>query len=525
MSAVAISQEQRKKLGLPNQEAGQSDQERAPDLERVEEGSEISPDAAERLQPQLGNHAVQALLDRTSSTTQSSTGTADLELAEEVGRGEEEEFEGGNLEMPNVELGGGGDGVPVEVAPWEVGRLFGGGDDDENPYKPKPIPKARRRTARAVTSEPELRPDDGLDESHIDRVESLLGTTPLMPEECRTGDARYRAVEAGLTKPHTIGRRTLNPESMVDRTDHLDPIGRPTAIARFMSTAANQSMSRALSRCIAGPSSALIPLASGHAGAASRLAALVVCAEALEDGGTPTDNAVRLALCHEAWPAALAAASDLAKTGRVVAPDIVERAGETIAGREPSPARVETSPYELTGVRLGRRALLEILPDTPLKPIPSVAFEPPPPSPSRDPSIAAVDAVLAELTGGMAPSDIPSERIIEPQHVQPVLDAATELVNRMGQTQVELAAAAIAVARVQPDLPVRSTLFHTDRAMRELARTVVRHGDRLHRAIGAPEAVTQRLPERSVRGLREAASAFEALRTWSFNAIAEALYR
>lgn len=524
MSAVAISQEQRKKLGLPNQEAGQSDQERAPDLERVQEGSEISPDAAERLQPQMGNHAVQALLDRTSSSTQSSTGTAELELAEDVGRGEEEEFEGGSLDMPTVEMGGGGDGVPVEVAPWEVGRLFGGGDD-ENPHKPKPIPKARRRTARAVAADDDARQEDLLDESHIERIESLLGVTPQMPEEYRSGDARYRAVEAGLTKPHTIARRSLRPESMVDRTDHLDPIGRPTAIARFMSSAANQPMGRALSRCIAGPVSALLPMQTGHAGAASRLAALVVCAEALEDGGTPTDNAIRLALCHEAWPAALAAASDLAKTGRVVAPDIVERAGETIVEREAAPARIETSPRALTGVRLGRRALLEILPDTPIRPIPNVAFDPPPPSPADDPSVAAVDALLAEFTGGVTPSDIPSARTIEAQHVQPVLDAATELVNRMGQTQVELAAAAIAVARVKPDLPVRSTLLHTDRAMRELARTIVRHGDRLHRAIGAPEAVTQRLPERTVRGLREASSAFEALRTWSFNAIAEALYR
>ena len=525
MSAVAISQDQRKKLGLPGQETGQTDQQRAPDLERVQEGQEISADAAERLQPQMGNQAVQALLYRTSSTTQSSTGTADLELAEDLARGEEEEFEGGTLEMPTVEMGGGSDGAPVEVAPWEVGRLFGGDGDPTNPRRPKPIPKARRQVARNPTTAGPPEHGDLLDEAHAERIEALLGATPSMPEELRSGDARYRAVEAGLTKPHAIGRRTLRPESMVDRTDHLDPIGRSTAIARFLATAAGRASSRSVARCVSEPVSALLPSATGHAGAAARLASLVVCAEACEDGGTPTDNAVRLALCHEAWPAALASASVLAQTGRVVAPDIVEHAGERLAESADSAPRTDTTTAALTGVRLGRNALLEILPDTPLTPIPPIPFAQPPASPIQDPDIAAVDAVLAEYTGGAAPTDLPDERRLEARHVQPVLDAATELVNRMGQTQVELAAAAIALARIQPGLPVRTTLVHTDRAMRELARAVVRHGDQLHRAIGAPEAVTNRLPERAVAGLRQSASAFDSLRTWSLNAIAEAMYR
>lgn len=525
MSAVAISQDQRKKLGLPGQETGQSDQQRAPDIERVQEGQEISADAAERLQPQMGNQAVQALLDRTSSTTQSSTGTAELDLAEDRSRGEEEEFEGGNLEMPTVEMGGGGDGAPVEVAPWEVGRLFGGDDDPANPRRPRAIPKARRQIARNpdISAPPEHR--DLLDEAHAKHIEKLLGDTPSMPEELRSGDARYRAVEAGLTKPHAIARRTLRPESMVDQTDHLDPIGRSTAIARFLEMAASRALSRAVARSVAGPVSALLPAATGHAGAAARLASLVVCAEACEGGGTPTDNAVRLALCHEAWPAALASASELAKTGRVVAPDIVEHAGARLPDSAESTPRTDTTTAALSGMRLGRQALLEILPDTPLTPIPPIPFARAPESPIQDPEIAAVDAVLAEYTGGAAPTDLPDERRLEARHVQPVLDAATDLVNRMGQTQVELAAAAIALARIQPGLPLRSTLVHADRAMRDLARSVVRHGDRLHRAVGVPEAVTNQLPERAVAGLRQSASAFDALRTWSLNAIAEAMHR
>ena len=61
--------------------------------------------------------------------------------------------------------------------------------------------------------------------------------------------------------------------------------------------------------------------------------------------------------------------------------------------------------------------------------------------------------------------------------------------------------------------------------MRALARSVVRHGDRLHRAIGVPEAATDQLPQRSVEGIRNAALAFESLRSWTMSALAEALYR
>jgi len=524
---VAISQEQRKKLGLPHQEAPQTDHDRTPDLERVEEGQEISADAAERLQPQMGNSAIQALLARTSSSTQSSTGTAELDLAEEVGQSEEEDFEGGSLDMPNVEMGGGGDGDgnPIEIAPWEVGRLFGGDDD----APPKPTPKRKRKPVNRNFADEEGAPtyddEDLLPDDHIDHIETRLGETPRMREEFRSGDARYRAIETGLLKPHAIGRRELKPESMVDRTDHLDPIGRSTAIGRFLGVSANRSDTRALARSIAGPASALLPSTTGHAGAAARLASLVVCAEASEEGGIPTDNAVRLALCLDAWPSAIEAAGRLAKTGRVVAPEIVEAAGESLEETTLTEPRTHTTTEALTGVKLGQKALASILPESPVPTIPSLEFAPPPAPPIQDSALAAVDALLEEYTGGRAPSDLPQERRLQADRVQPILDAATALVNRMGQAQVELAAAAIALARVRPGSPARSTLVHADQAMRELARSVVRHGDRLHRSTGAPLMATNDLPSRSVQGMREAAAAFDELRQWSLNAIAEGLYR
>ena len=523
---MAISQEQRKKLGLPQQEAPEHQHDRTPDLQGVEEGEEISPDVAERLQPQMGNQAVQALLARTSSSTQTDSGTGVLDMAEDVGLSEEEEFEGGDLQMPAMEMGGGGGDVPVESSPWEVGRLFGG--DDDEPAKPKPRKRKRQPAARSGSEGEDAQlfeDEDSLPSEHAEHIETTLGETPKMRDEFRSGDARYRAIETGLQKPHAIGRRKLTPEAMVDKTDHLDPIGRSTSIARFMIGAATKEQTRALARTLAVPVSVWLPDATGHAGAAARLASLTVCAEAIEGGGTPTDNAVRLALCFDAWPSAVKAARNLSKAGRIVAPEIVEGAGEQLDTDSSQIPRMLTSTDALTGIRLGRTALESILPDAHTPTIPNIGFGAPPPMALEDPALAAVDAVLAEFTGGKSPSDLPEERRLSPERIQPVLDAATKLVNRLGQAQVEFAAAAIALGRVRPGSPARATLIHADRALRVLARTVVKNGDKIHRARGAPIAAVGTMHIESIQAMRDTASAFEALRGWCLNAIAEALYR
>lgn len=522
---MAISQEQRKNLGLPQQEAPEHQHDRAPEVQGVEEGEEISPEIAERLQPQMGNQAVAALLARTSSSTQTDSGTAALELAEDVGLSEEEEFEGGSLQIPTMEMGG-GDDSPMESAPWEMGRLFGG--DDDEPTKPTPRkrrPKSASSAAYDGEESPLFEDEEALPSEHADHIETTLGETPKMRDEFRSGDARYRAIETGLQKPHAIGRRKLEPEAMVDRTDHLDPIGRSTSIARFMIGAATKEQTRALAHTLAVPVSVWLPTATGHAGAAARLASLTVCIEAIEGGGIPTDNAVRLALCLDAWPSAVNAARNLAKAGRIVAPDIVEHAGEALDTDFSLAPRTLTSTDALTGIRLGRLGLEAILPDTPTPTIPNIVFEPPPPMSLEDPALAAVDAVLAAFTGGKGPTDLPEERRLSPERIQPVLDAATKLVNRLGQAQVEFAAAAIALGRVRPGSPARATLIHADRALRLLARTVVKSGDKIHRARGAPIAAIGTVHIESIQAMRDAAAAFEALRNWCLNAIAEALYR
>lgn len=521
---MSISQEQRKKLGLPQTEVADTDRDRTSSIERLEEGQEVSPDVAERLQPQMGNLAVQALLTRTASSTQTSTGTGDMELAEEIGESIDEEYEGGSLSLPDIQMGGGGgDGLPGEHMPWEVGFLFGG--DDEPAPTPKRKRRRRRREIEREYDNDDATPqdDDQLDED-IKHIEQTMGKTPSMRKEFRAGDARYRAIESGLGSPHAIGRRTLRPEAMVDRIDELDPIGRATAISGFLEKHAANKLSRALAQTVSKPASILLLEATGHAGAAARMASLTVCAQAVEGGGTAADNAAQIALNQDAWFEALDAARVLAESGHVVAPEIVKTAGFMTAEHGAPKAETPTQINALPSIRLGQQALRHLLPESDIPSIPHIHI-PMPDRPNHDPGVAAVDALLTELTGGHSPTDLPAENRLEPALIAPILSRATELVNQMGKAQVELAAAAIAIAKIDPDVPIRGTLMHADRALRDLARSVVRQGDELHRATGAPLVVLEDLPARAVDRIRASADALRALRAWSFTALSEALHR
>ena len=190
--------------------------------------------------------------------------------------------------------------------------------------------------------------------------------------------------------------------------------------------------------------------------------------------------------------------------------------------------KTETSPKIhapitlLRNIRLGQKAFLSLLPTAHTPWIPAL-HQRAPVRPGTDPDVAAIDALLDEMTGGVGPSDLPMEQILAPDMVEPVLKAAKALVNQMGKTQVELAASAIAVARIRPQCSVLSILRHADRALRELARNVVKNGDKLHRSIGAPTVVLGKLPRETVDQIRASSEAYKSLRAWSLNAMAEAL--
>ena len=84
---------------------------------------------------------------------------------------------------------------------------------------------------------------------------------------------------------------------------------------------------------------------------------------------------------------------------------------------------------------------------------------------------------------------------------------------------------ALAIARVNPDTPLEHTLVHADRALRQLARSVVAEGDTLHKAIGAPLTILDDLPGRVRQNIMASAEALHGLRTWAFCTLIQAMNR
>lgn len=508
--------------------AGQADKE-AQDrlkqqLEQIEEGEEVTADKARRLAPQLGNQALANLLATTKGSSSTASGTgADVEVVEEgPGEDQEAEVDEGGLELETPHFGGGGGdggadgggGAGEEEDPWDLGFLFGGDDDDDGGPNPRrrlgPSPRRAMPSPEDPFERDEIEKALGIE--HVPPVEAIAGRTRPRPEAPREGDGVYAAVEAALDDAAFLARGAVEPEDLVEIAGALDPLGRPVEIARFLAGAARSVHARSLSRVIAGNAAALLPEAGGHSGGVARLATLAACAEAFEGGGPSTDRAVRLALVREAWTDAVAAAREGMKRGRLYAPDIVAR----VHGRPPAGSRrrlPEPSP-------LGGRALAHVVPLGHVPAIPDV--DPRPPAP-EDPDLADFDAVLAVLTGGEDPRETPADPPLDDRHLAPVLRAANDLINALGRTQVELAAAGVAVTRVRLDAPVRGVLAHADEALRELARSAFSTGHGIERLRGRPFSEAEDRARHLVARLRATATGLEALREWAVERLAGAL--
>gem|GEM_PF-1448159 len=525
---MSTSRKQHKQQQLPGQQPGRDApqrQEQLPDFERVVEGGEISPDIAEHLVPQLGNEAVLALLARSGAT---GLDGALNEQEEEESLDLEEDFGDHELEIKSVFGGGGGgegDGAgDGDGNPWEVGHLFGGEDDPTNNDPGAAGPGlAAPATAPGIGHQAKPPPDpEVLPKDAFDQVESALGTTPELDDGARVGDSRFQAIEAGLTHVERVGQKTLSPESLIDRTDHLDPIGRPAAIGRFLSTSATTLQARVLGRLIAGPATGVMPPSSGHSGAAARLATLTVAAEATEGSWEETDRCIALALVRDAWPDAVLAARIAAQKRRLVAPDILAQAlGENAARTDRAPSDRESA----AATRLATAALERIIPEAHVPHVPPVLAHAEPPPPAADPAIAAADAALNRYTSGDSAADLPPDPVLTKDAVRPLLDAATRLINAMGRAQVEFAAAALAIERVRPGSAVGSTLRYGDRALRKLARNVVQQGDRLHQSVGTPLSTAGEMPKNIQVQLNASAEALRGLRAWALSELAREVSR
>ncbi len=499
-------------------------------LEQVEEGQELSTEAAARVGAQLGNAALAGLINNQDKAGGEVAAADQEEQVEEIVEVDEDLDMDLDLEGPAFG-GGGGAGVPGAPGdgggggggganPWDVGKLFGGDDDGDDPLAPTRTgrlgPSPRRQLSAPDEDGPPADEEGDAGQLGADELSpidwALLGT-PIRPDELREGDAVYRAVEPALLDALTLGRHGLDPESLVDRAGVLDPVNRPTEIGRFLGAEASHPRARALGRTLALATAALAPQAGGFSGAVARLATLAVCAEGLEGGGEATDRAVGLALSFDAWPAAVEMARPMAARGSLHAPAVFD----ALIGEEPAPhARLpEPSP-------LGGRALARIVPEVYLPEVPDIDLDSADPEIEVDAELAAFDAVLAEFTTGAPAPD--AGLVVSAEVLAPCVHAARYLMNAIGRGHVELAAAAYAVWLVRPSAPVRGTLVVADRALVQLARTVLRAGRLLERLPGTPrDEVDYDALDDALTGLDQARRGLVGLREQALAAMAGAL--
>ena len=83
--AIGFNQRQKKSTQTLNEVELHEEQARA--LEKIEEGQEVSPEMAQQLQPQLGNQALQALLNRMGAEVAASALEIELEEEEDLDLG------------------------------------------------------------------------------------------------------------------------------------------------------------------------------------------------------------------------------------------------------------------------------------------------------------------------------------------------------------------------------------------------------------------------------------------------------
>ena len=497
------------------------------DLEALEEGRDLGPEAAQRVQNRMGNQVLNNILNRANSGPEAMGTSVEMEEEGQETEQEEEldkgEDEGQEAEETRRQFGGsgGGGGAAGAGDPWDLDHFFGGDDDGDDPSRP-----VRRRRVRpsAIRNFPgmgaqDLLPQkakDALDDGDLAEIERGLGPLGAVNPAERWGDALYQVVDAALTDPRRLGRRVnIEPEDLVDSTGVLDPIGRPAEVGRFLREAGDGLLSRSLARVVGGPSAALLPAATGHSGAAARLASLATCCEALEGGGVSTDRAVAVALRRDAWPQAWETAAKVHSSGPLRAPLLLGvllggDAGEELRPSEP----LDTTP-------IAGRAVGRIIPDARVPVVPELEA-PLPAALDVDPALAEIDALLNAMTGAEA-LNAPPDPSLNMATVGPVLEAATGLVNALSRAQVEFAAAALAVRRVHPRAPVRAVLVKADEALVQLARATVGAGRNLEKLIGQPRESNEVRAASLVGQMREASAALGALRVWAFSSLGGAV--
>lgn len=449
-----------------------------------------SQEQASQLGSAVGNADLQRMLNESGRMQRGGEQQSEVGLEEEGGSLEAEEGLAEFLEgmTSGAHQGGARDGTDMQ-------RLLGGDPEDEGPPRPQKSNASRQhRIPRGAERDEGAAPPE---------MEDLLNEElpPLADPHPPMGDERLEALWPWIQRASAFARVEMRPEHLVqDAGVH----GRPQRMGRFLSDFGSAPLTRwlgTLARPLPGPDSGSATLAR-----AVLFAELAALSEARRLPLAVVDRACALVLEDDVAARSRKAAKLCLEQRKLRGSLVLEVAlhGETLRASPPLP-----SPG-LRGLQLLEAALKE---DAQPQAIvdPGRHGAPFNPDMSADSATEAIDALMANLLGGE-----PAPRMSE-DRVAPVLDGADDLLLVAGRTQIELAAAAIAVSRIcgaPVQTHVMGAMRATDRELRQSAKEIAMASGKVDGVIGLPypqaqgpvreaEATLESLAAR-LRRLREA---------------------
>ncbi|MFT5586279.1 MAG: tetratricopeptide (TPR) repeat protein [Cognaticolwellia sp.] len=473
----------------PPESQKEEPEKQAPEHQQELEKDVGSQEQASQLGSAVGNSDLQRMLNDSGRMTRGGE--------QETGQGLEEE--GGSLEaeegfaefLEGMTLGAHQSGARDGA---DLNRLLGGDPEDEGPPRPQKsntsrqnrIPRGAERDQGAAPSEME------------DLLQEEL--PPLADAGTPMKDERLGALWPWIQRASAFARPHLRPEDLSDAGVH----GRPQRMGAFLAKAGSAPLTRwlaTLARPMPGPISGGVSSGSVSSGSAT-LARAVLFAElaALSEARllplAVVDRACALVLEDDVAARARKAAKICLEQRKLRGSLVLEVAlhGQELGQSPPLPAP------GLRGLQLLEAALRE---DAEPQAIvtPGRHGAPMDTDLSADSATEAIDALMANLLGGE-----PAPRMSE-ERVALVLDGADDLLLVAGRTQIELAAAAIAVSRIS-GAPVQAKVMGamraTDRELRLSAREIAMASGAVDQVIGLPYPEAQ-------AAVREAEGQLESL--------------
>ena len=445
----------------PPESKKEEPEKQAPEHEQ-ELGKDVgSQEQATQLGNAVGNSDLQRMLNESGRMTRGGE--------QETGQGLEEE--GGSLELEEglaeflegmtsgAHQGGARDG-------GDLNRLLGGDPEDDGGPRPQKSNSTRQhRIPRGAERDPGERPAE---------MEDLLNEElpPLAAPGPPKQDERLGALWPWIQRAGAFANPKLRPEDL----SHAGVHGRPQRMGAFLARAGSAPLTRwlaTLARPLPGPSSGSATLAR-----AVLFAELAALAESRLVPLQVVDRACALVLEDDVAARARRAAKVCLEQRKLRGSLVLEVAlhGQELGQSPPLPTP------GLRGLQLLEAALLEGSGAQAIV-TPGRHGAPQDLDLSADSATEAIDALMANLLGGE-----PAPRMSE-DRVTPVLDGADDLLLVAGRTQIELAAAAIAVSRisgasVQPS--VMGAMRATDRELRLSAKEIALASGEVDAVIGLP---------------------------------------